>query len=106
MEFIVRAPLNRPHAVKVCYDCACGCKPRAWHDQGGTHKANYEHYCCGQIHFAGHQAEERLRSYLEERRSQGLDAKQVHTTETQLVAATWGDLVPAAIAVPDPPRAH
>jgi hypothetical protein len=105
MEFIVRAPLNRPDTLEVRYDCACGCKPRARYDRG-TQEANYEHCCCGQVHFVGHQAEERLRDYLQARRAEGLDTDQVHTIETHEVTAPWGDPVPVALAVPDPSRVH
>ena len=106
MEFITRSPKNKPDVVEVRYDCACGCKPRARY-QRGTEEANHEHCCCGQVHFVGVQAEERLKTYLDERSSQGLDAEVGgYSIYTQHVDAPWGELVPVAYAVPEIPTAH
>ena len=106
MEFITRSPKNKPDVVEVRYDCACGCKPRARY-QRGTDEANHEHCCCGQVHFVGVQAEERLKTYLDERSSQGLDAEVGgYSIHSESVEAPWGEPVPVAYAVPEIPKPH
>ena len=106
MEFSVRTPRNRVDTVEVRYDCACGCKPRARYERG-TDDAGYEHCCCGQIHFVGASAEERLKLYLDERSKSGLDEDiGGYTFYSQQISAPWGDLVPVAYAVPTNPRDH
>ena len=106
MDFIVRSPLNKTDVVEVRYDCPCGCKPRARYQQG-TDEAGHEHCCCGRVHFVGMQAEERLKSYLEDRRTQGLDDEVGgYTLHSYEVAAPWGDPVPVAYALPNVPKPH
>ena len=106
MEFIIRTPRNQTDVAEVRYDCFCGCKPRARY-QRGTDEADYEHCCCGQVHFVGAHAEERLKSYLDERASQGMDDDVGgYTLHTQEVTAPWGEPVPVAYAVPNTPRKH
>ena len=106
MEFIVRSPRNKPGVVEVRYDCACGCKPRASFERGSD-EANFEHCCCGQVHFVGAQAEERLKTYLDERSAQGMDSEiGGYSIHTQQVEAPWGEPVPVAYAVPSIPKAH
>ena len=106
MEFIARAPRNKADVVEVRYDCACGCKPRATY-QRGTEEANYEHCCCGQVHFVGYQAEERLKAYLADRATRGEDDDvEGYALHTQAVKAPWGEPVPVAYAVPHHPRKH
>jgi hypothetical protein len=106
MEFIARSPRDKPDVVEVRYDCACGCKPRASY-QRGTDEANHEHCCCGQVHFVGAHAEERLKTYLDERSAQGMDAEVGgYSFHTQDVDVPWGELVSVAYAVPAIPKAH
>jgi len=106
MEFIARSPRNNPDVVEVRYDCTCGCKPRARY-QRGTEEANREHCCCGQVHFVGFHAEERLKAYLDERSAQGMDIEiGGYSIHTQDVEAPWGEPVPVAYAVPAIPKAH
>ncbi|MDA0988033.1 MAG: hypothetical protein O2783_02615 [Chloroflexi bacterium] len=106
MEFMARSPRNKPDVVEVRYDCACGCKPRARY-QRGTDEANHEHCCCGLVHFVGVQAEERLKTYLDERSSQGLDAEVgAYSIHSQHVEAPWGEPVSVVYAVPEIPKPH
>ena len=105
MEFTVHTPRNQPDVAEVRYVCECGCKPRARYRQGSD-EANYEHCCCGLVHFVGTAAEEKLRAYLDDRRAQGEDADMVYTLHTQEVQAPWGEPVPVAYALPETPRPH
>ncbi len=105
MEFIARSPKNQPDVLEVRYDCACGCKPGARYRRG-TLEAGHEHCCCGNVHFVGAQALERLQAYLAERRAAGQDADLAYTLDTQQVRAPWGEEVPVAFAQPDTPRPH
>ncbi len=106
MEFIVKTPLNKADVVEVRYDCFCGCKPRAQY-QRGADEANFEHCCCGQVHFVGAKAEDRLKAYLAERATTGMDDDVGgYTLHAQQVKAPWGEPVAVAYAVPHHPRKH
>ena len=105
MDFMVRTPLNRPDTVEVRYDCECGCKPRARYLRGSA-ESGHEHCCCGLVHFVGVQAGAHLATYLEDRRSQGLDSDVTYSVHSQSVQAPWGDPVSIAYALPDHPREH
>jgi hypothetical protein len=106
LSFVVRSPLNKPDVVEVRYDCACGCKPRARY-QRGADDAGHEHCCCGNVHFVGSKAEDRLKGYLEERLAQGQDSDVGgYTTYAVQVTAPWGERVPVAYAIPHRPRTH
>jgi hypothetical protein len=105
MEFFVRALPNRPDTVEVRYDCACGCKPRARY-QRGTDEAGHEHCCCGQVHFVGARAHQRLEDYLTGRRAQGEDLDMAYTLHQTEVGAPWGEAVSVAYAVPNTPHKH
>ena len=106
MEFIVRSLRNKPDVVEVRYDCQCGCKPRAQYKKDSD-DASYEHCCCGQIHFVGAQAEERLKTYLGERSTQGMDNDVgEYSIHTQQVDAPWGGPVSVAYGIPAVPREH
>ena len=55
----------------------------------------------------GAQGEGRLKTYLDERSAQGLDAEVGgYSFHTQQVEAPWGEPVPVAYAVPAIPKAH
>jgi len=106
MNFIVRTPRNNPEIVEVRYDCECGCKPRARY-QRGTDKAGHEHCCCGQVHFVGAGAEERLKYYLEERAAQRLDEELGgYSIYCQEINTPWMESILVAYAVPSKPKAH
>lgn len=105
IQFIVHPLTNQPDVVRVRYACECGCKPSADYTQGSD-EANFEHCCCGRVHFVGAHADERLRAYLDERRAQGQDVDMSYTFYAIEVAAPWGDAVPVAYAVPEVPRPH
>ena len=106
MVFIVQSPRNNPDVVEVRYDCQCGCKPRARYKRG-TDEANHEHCCCGQVHFVGARAEERLKAYLEERSTQDLDSELGgYTIHAEDVQAPWGEPVQVSYAVPTTFKAH
>ncbi len=108
MEFTAYPVRNQPDVVEVRYDCQCGCKPRARYHRGAD-EANYEHCCCGRVHFVGVRADDRLRAYLEERRVRGEDADVTYTSTSfgkVTLAAPWGEPVTVAYAVPDRPRQH
>lgn len=105
MQFFVRALPNRPDTVEVRYDCPCGCKPRARY-QRGTDQAGHEHCCCGRVHFVGTKADQRLQSYLAERKAAGEDSDLTYTFHLEVVTAPWGESVPVATAIPDRPREH
>ena len=106
LKFIVRSPANKPDVLEVRYNCSCGCKPRARY-QKGTDAAAYEHCCCGQVHFVGHNADQRLKDYLAERATQGLDAEiGGYQISSERVEATWGEAVDVAYAIPNHPKAH
>lgn len=105
MNFIVRSLPAQPDVMEVRYDCECGCKPRARHRRG-TDEAGHEHCCCGRVHFVGARAEERLRTYLAERRDRGEDADMVYTLHVQVVQAPWGGPVTVAYGLPAQPRKH
>ena len=106
LKFIVRSPANKPDVVEVRYDCSCGCKPRARY-QKGTEDAAHEHCCCGLVHFVGHEADARLKSYLAERAAQGMDSEiGGYQISTEKVQAPWGAPVPVAYAIPNHPKAH
>ncbi len=106
MEFIVRQLAARPDTVLVRYDCACGCKPGAEHQQG-SHESDHEHCCCGQVHFVGENARGALDTYLADRSTRGEDedigGHDIFETE---VATPWGNAVPVAYGVPRRPRQH
>lgn len=102
----MRSLQNKPDVVEVRYECACGCKPRARYERHSD-EAGYEHCCCGQVHFVGARAEERLRAYLAERAAQRLDAEVgSYTIHTQQVQAPWGEPVAVAYALPATPKQH
>lgn len=106
MEFIVRPVSARPDTMIVRYDCECGCKPNARYQQG-TQEVGHEHCCCGNVHFVGPEAKERLEAYLSERKSQGMDEDVGgHTIYETQVAAPWGGTVPVAYALPKTPKEH
>ena len=105
MEFIVRSPKNKPDVVEVRYDCDCGCKPRARYTRG-TDEANHEHCCCGIVHFVGAHAEEKLATYLQERRASGEDADLTYDLHAETVEAPWGEPVDVAYGLPEEPREH
>ena len=100
MEFIVRQLAARPDTVLVRYDCACGCKPGAEHQQG-SHESDHEHCCCGQVHFVGENARGALDAYLADRSTRGEDedigGHDIFETE---VAAPWGNAIPVAYGLP------
>lgn len=106
LQFVVRSPANQPDVVEVRYDCACGCKPRARYRRGAQ-EASYEHCCCGNVHFVGAQAAQRLEAYLAERRAKGEDADvDGYTTHSSQVTAPWGEPVTVAYGVPHTLRKH
>ena len=105
MEFIVRALPNRPDTMEARYDCPCGCKPRARY-QKGTADAGHEHCCCGNVHFVGSEASDKLQTYLTERKAKGDDAGMQYSMEKGQLKAPWGDAVEWAFAVPDVHHKH
>jgi hypothetical protein len=58
------------------------------------------------VHFVGPQAEEKLGSYLEQRRLAGEDTDLSYSISTHGVKASWGETIPVAFAVPREPRKH
>ncbi len=106
MEFIVRELSSKRDTIYVRYDCACGCKPGVEH-QRGSHEAEYEHCCCGNVHFVGPDARHQLEKFIEGRRADGVDEDLggYDISETQL-ATPWGDSVTVAYAIPAKARAH
>ena len=106
MEFIVRQLSSRQDTMLVRYGCACGCKPNAEY-QKGSQEVGYEHCCCGNVHFLGPDAKDRLEAYLSDRRAQGMDDDVGgYTSYESDVVAPWGEAVPLAYALPHTPRAH
>src|SRR5687768_3969873 len=104
MEFIVRQLSSKPNTIAVRYDCACGCKPNAQHVKE-SQAVNYEHCCCGNVHFVGTRAKKSLEDYLTERRSQGEDADVGEYTISETTLDTpWGYKVPVAFGQPSKPR--
>lgn len=104
MEFIVRQLSSRPNTITVRYDCACGCKPNARHMKE-SQEVNFEHCCCGNVHFVGQGAKQSLESYLSERRAKGEDADvgEYSISETK-VETPWGYSVAVAFGQPATPR--
>ena len=105
IEFIVRQLANQPDTVLVRYNCACGCKPGVRYRKG-SQDAAHEHCCCGNVHFVGPRAHERMEAYLAGRRTNDDDAGIVYTLHDQPVAAPWGGSVAVTYALPDKPKAH
>lgn len=106
MESIVRQLAQRPDTILVRYDCPCGCKPNAEYRQGSD-EVEYEHCCCGNVHFVGKGARARIDAYLAERACQQLDDDLGGYTITELtISAPWGEAVPVAYAIPAAPRKH
>ena len=105
VDFVVRAPLNKPDVVEVRYNCDCGCKPRARY-QRGSGDAAHEQCCCGRVHFVGVDARGRLEAYLQEKSSSG-EGNEVHyTISAEEVTAPWGETVAVALGVPDKLHKH
>ena len=105
MEFTVHTSKYQKDTIEVRYNCDCGCKPRVKH-QRGQDTADYEHCCCGRIHFVGIDATTHLTTYLEERRNQGEDTDLTYDLGSKTVATPWGEPILVAYAVPDNPRKH
>jgi hypothetical protein len=105
MEFIVRQLTNQPDTVLVRYNCACGCKPGVRYRRG-SQEAGHEHCCCGNVHFVGPQARQRMETYLADRRVTGEDAGLVYALHDQQLATPWGESVAVAYALPDKPKKH
>lgn len=106
MEFIVKAIPGTTDTMLARYDCSCGCKPNAEYKKG-SEDVGYEHCCCGNVHFLGPNARQRLEEYLGARRAQGLDVEvgDYSIQETE-VSAPWGQAIPIAYAIPAVPRPH
>lgn len=108
MEFIVRQLSSRPDTILVRYDCPCGCKPNAEYQQG-SQEVNFEHCCCGNIHFVGHAARAKLDAYLSGRKALGMledmERGNYAVSETA-VDAPWGERVPVAFGIPANPTKH
>lgn len=106
IEFIVRQLTNQPDTVLVRYNCACGCKPGVRYRKGST-DAGHEHCCCGNVHFVGSQARERMEAYLADRAARHEDDDVGGYTRHELtVSAPWGEAVPVAYALPLMQRKH
>lgn len=105
MKFIVRALPNRPGTLEARYDCACGCKPRARYEKG-TSEAGHEHCCCGNVHFVGSDATQKLQAYLADRQIKGEDAGLIYAIERGQLQAPWGQPVDWAFAVPNRQGEH
>lgn len=106
MEFIVRPLSTQSDALLVRYDCACGCKPNAEYRRGST-ATEFEHCCCGNLHFVGRDARAAMDAYLARRAAahEDDDVGGYRCFETS-VAAPWGESVPVAYALPNQPRKH
>lgn len=106
MEFIVRQISSRPDFMLVRYDCDCGCKPSAEYRRD-SEEPEYEHCCCGNVHFVGPDARSNLEAYLDARKDQGLDEDVGgYTLFDAVVETPWGGTVPVAYAVPKVPKPH
>ena len=105
MDFIVRQMTSRADTALVRYDCECGCKPNAKYVQGSS-EAGHEHCCCGNVHFVGPQARQRMETYLAGRRASGEDTGLVYALHDQQVGAPWGESLAVAYALPDKPKQH
>lgn len=100
IKFKVRHDKKLKDVAEVTYECACGCHPNARYTKGST-ESGHEHCCCGIVHFAGADAASQLRVYLDERRTQGIDAPDLqYEVEHVTVNAPWGERLSVAYASP------
>ena len=108
MEFIVRQLSGQSNTILVRYDCACGCKPNAEYQQGSP-EVNFEHCCCGNVHFVGQSARSKLDAYLAERKAAGVQEdidRGGYTIQETTIIAPWGETVPVAYGLPQHPTEH
>lgn len=104
LVFEAKVPSDLEGYVDVEYQCPCGCQPGARY-QMGADKAASEHCCCGRVHFAGKNAEEQLRAYMDERAKTRMDEDVSPYVYTQTEVTTpSGVKVPVAYAQPTRPR--
>jgi hypothetical protein len=102
---VVRAPKGNKEVADVRYDCPCSCHPSAKYRHGAA-EAAHEHCCCGNVHFAGANAEAQLRAYLDERKARGEDAERgPYEITTVQLKAPWGDLIEVSYGIPEINRA-
>jgi YHS domain-containing protein len=95
---------SQPDIRVVDYSCRCGCTPKA-RFRAESGESGSEHCCCGRVHFAGPDAVESLRDYMNERASKGMDADvgPYEYGSSELTPST-GAAVPVAFAEPSKPR--
>jgi hypothetical protein len=104
LDFIV-AELS-PTEAMIRYDCPCGCKPNTEYEKDST-ASDYEHCCCGNVHFVGPNARADLEEYLADRKTRGEDDDVGgYEIREEAVPAPWGGTIPVVYGLPLAARKH